>query len=143
MTVINHLDDFTCGRMIGKLKERCSLTAEELGINKSVVSHAWKVSQNIRTAVRKVGGGHPRKTTAVDNQYIVQVVCGAQKLDTSSMESCPLYGQESYQYHKRFSTSIDLERGWDMVSSQFHHGKRKLRWSLSCRLGKRYAKRAD
>ncbi|GFU56856.1 transposable element Tcb2 transposase [Trichonephila clavipes] len=43
----NHLDDFTRGRMIGKLEEGRTVTsvAAELGINKSVVSHAWKAFQ--------------------------------------------------------------------------------------------------
>ncbi|GFW44612.1 transposable element Tcb2 transposase [Trichonephila clavipes] len=43
----------------------------EFGINKSVVSRAWKPFQTSGTAVRKVGGGRPRTTTAVDDRYIV------------------------------------------------------------------------
>ncbi|GFV42994.1 transposable element Tcb2 transposase [Trichonephila clavipes] len=51
----NHLDDFTRGRRIGKLEERCTVTsvAAEFGINKSVVSRAWKAFQTTGTAVRK------------------------------------------------------------------------------------------
>ncbi|GFX30703.1 transposable element Tcb2 transposase [Trichonephila clavipes] len=58
----NHLDDFTRGRMIGKLEEGRTVTsvAAEFGINKSVVSRAWKAFQTTGTAVRKVGGGRPR-----------------------------------------------------------------------------------
>ncbi|GFX46287.1 HTH_Tnp_Tc3_2 domain-containing protein [Trichonephila clavipes] len=43
----NHLDDFTRGRMIGKLEEGRTVTnvAAEFGINKSVVSRAWKAFQ--------------------------------------------------------------------------------------------------
>ncbi|GFT30938.1 transposable element Tcb2 transposase [Trichonephila clavipes] len=43
----NHLDDFTRGRMIGKREEGCTVTsvAAEFGINKSVVSRAWKTFQ--------------------------------------------------------------------------------------------------
>ncbi|GFW03656.1 transposable element Tcb2 transposase [Trichonephila clavipes] len=43
----NHLDDFTRGRMIGKLEEGRIVTsvAAEFGINKSVVSRAWKAFQ--------------------------------------------------------------------------------------------------
>ncbi|GFV71440.1 uncharacterized protein TNCV_4564241 [Trichonephila clavipes] len=43
----NHLDGFTRGRMIGKLEEGRTVTsvAAELGINKSVVSRAWKAFQ--------------------------------------------------------------------------------------------------
>ncbi|GFU60035.1 transposable element Tc3 transposase [Trichonephila clavipes] len=43
----NHLDDFTRGRMIGKREEGRTVTsvAAEFGINKSVVSRAWKAFQ--------------------------------------------------------------------------------------------------
>ncbi|GFY09181.1 transposable element Tcb2 transposase [Trichonephila clavipes] len=70
----NHLDDFKRGRMIGKLEEGRIVTsvAVEFGINKSVVSRAWKAFQTTGTAVRKVGGGHPRTTTAGDYRYIIR-----------------------------------------------------------------------
>ncbi|GFU17144.1 transposable element Tcb2 transposase [Trichonephila clavipes] len=69
----NHLDDFTRGRMIGKLEEGRTVTsvAAEFGINKSVVSRAWKEFQTTGTAVRKDGGGRPRTTTAGDDRYII------------------------------------------------------------------------
>ncbi|GFW06854.1 transposable element Tcb2 transposase [Trichonephila clavipes] len=69
----NHLDDFTRGRMIGKLEEGRTVTsvAAEFGINKSVVSRAWKAFQTTGTAVRKIDGGHPRTTTAGDDRYII------------------------------------------------------------------------
>ncbi|GFS69236.1 transposable element Tcb2 transposase [Trichonephila clavipes] len=43
----NHLDDFTRGRMIGKLEEGRTVTcvAAKFGINKSVISRAWKAFQ--------------------------------------------------------------------------------------------------
>ncbi|GFX79415.1 transposable element Tcb2 transposase [Trichonephila clavipes] len=68
----NHLDDITRGRMIGKLEEGRTVTsvAAELGINKSAVSRTWKAFQTTGTAVRKVGGGRPRTTTAGDDRYI-------------------------------------------------------------------------
>ena len=66
----NHLDDFTRGRMIWKLEEGRTLSSivEEFGIRKSVISRTWKVFQTTGTAGRKVGGGHPRKTTALDDR---------------------------------------------------------------------------
>ncbi|GFX69474.1 transposable element Tcb2 transposase [Trichonephila clavipes] len=69
----NHLDDFTRGRIIGKLEEGRTVTniAAEFGINKSVVSRAWKAFHTTGTAVRKVGGGRPRTTTAGDDRYII------------------------------------------------------------------------
>ncbi|GFW29406.1 transposable element Tcb2 transposase [Trichonephila clavipes] len=55
------------------LEERRTITrvAAEFGINKSVVLRAWKASQTTGTAVRKVGGGRPRTTTAGDDRYII------------------------------------------------------------------------
>ncbi|GFV04645.1 transposable element Tcb2 transposase [Trichonephila clavipes] len=69
----NHLDDFTRGRMIGKLEEVRTVTsvAAEFGINKSVISRAWKAFQTTGTAVRKVGGDLLRTTTARDDRYII------------------------------------------------------------------------
>ncbi|GFW94631.1 uncharacterized protein TNCV_4246711 [Trichonephila clavipes] len=69
----NHLDDFTRGRMIGKLEEGRTVTsvAAEFRINKSVVSRAWKEFQITDTAIRKVGGGRPRTITAGDDRYII------------------------------------------------------------------------
>ncbi|GFW59622.1 hypothetical protein TNCV_2756311 [Trichonephila clavipes] len=65
----NHLDDITCGSMIGKLEEGRSLTsvAEEFGINRRDIWAAWKASQIIGTAIRKFAGGRSRKTNAMDN----------------------------------------------------------------------------
>jgi transposase len=69
----NHLDDFTRGRMIGNLEEGRTVTsvAADFGINKNVVSRAWKAFQTTGTAIRKVGGGRPRTTTAGGDRYIV------------------------------------------------------------------------
>ncbi|GFW98162.1 transposable element Tcb2 transposase [Trichonephila clavipes] len=69
----NHLNDFTRGRMIGRLEEGRTITsvAAEFGINKSVISRAWKAFQTTGTAVRKVGGGCRRTTTAGDDRYII------------------------------------------------------------------------
>ncbi|GFS59292.1 transposable element Tcb2 transposase [Trichonephila clavipes] len=69
----NHLNDFTRGRMIGKLEEGRTVTsvAAEFGINKRVVSRAWKAFQTTGKAVRKIGGGRPRTTTAGDYRYII------------------------------------------------------------------------
>ncbi|GFX99952.1 transposable element Tcb2 transposase [Trichonephila clavipes] len=69
----NHLDDFTRGKMIGKLEEGRAVTsvAAEFGINKRVLFHAWKAFQTTGTVVRKVGGGRSNSTTAGDNRYII------------------------------------------------------------------------
>ncbi|GFU74339.1 transposable element Tcb2 transposase [Trichonephila clavipes] len=59
--------------MIVKLEEGRTVTnvAAKFGINKSVVSRSWRAFQTTGTAVRKVGGGRPRTTTAGDDQYIL------------------------------------------------------------------------
>ncbi|GFT67206.1 transposable element Tcb2 transposase [Trichonephila clavipes] len=59
--------------MIEKLEEGRTVTsvAAEFGINKSVISRAWKAFQTTGTAVRKVGGGRPRTATAGDHRYIL------------------------------------------------------------------------
>ncbi|GFW98941.1 transposable element Tcb2 transposase [Trichonephila clavipes] len=73
MARTNHLDDFTRGRMIGKLEEGRTVTsvAAEFRINKSVASRAWKAFQTTGTAVRKVGSGRPRTTSAGEGRYII------------------------------------------------------------------------
>ncbi|GFW58726.1 transposable element Tcb2 transposase [Trichonephila clavipes] len=89
----NHLDDFTRGRMIGKLKEGRTVTsvAAEFGINKSVVSRAWKAFQ----------------TTVVQR---------AQKLDNCQW-SRVLFTDES-----RFSTRSDSQRVliWREIGTRFY-----------------------
>ncbi|GFX46337.1 transposable element Tcb2 transposase [Trichonephila clavipes] len=69
----NHLDKFTRGRMIGKLEEGRTVTsvAAKFGINKSVVSRALKAFQTTGTAVRKIGGGRSRTTTAGEDHCII------------------------------------------------------------------------
>ncbi|GFW88981.1 transposable element Tcb2 transposase [Trichonephila clavipes] len=69
----NHLEDFTRGRMIGKLEVVRTVTsvAAEFGINKSVISRTWKAFQTTGTTVKKVVGDHPRTTTAGDDRYII------------------------------------------------------------------------
>ncbi|GFT05657.1 hypothetical protein TNCV_1045161 [Trichonephila clavipes] len=56
-----------------KLEDWRSLTriAEELEINKSVVSHAWKTFGTIDISIRKTAGGHPRKIIAVEDRFII------------------------------------------------------------------------
>ncbi|GFY05138.1 transposable element Tcb2 transposase [Trichonephila clavipes] len=59
--------------MIGQLEEGRTVTsvAAEFRINKSVISRAFKAFQTTGTAVRKVGGGCMRTTTAGDDRLII------------------------------------------------------------------------
>ncbi|GFY35174.1 transposable element Tc1 transposase [Trichonephila clavipes] len=71
--VRQHLDDFTRGRIIGKLEEGRSVTsvAAEFGIAHSIVSRLWRQFQTTATAIRGFSSGRPRGTTPADDQYIV------------------------------------------------------------------------
>ncbi|GFV39172.1 transposable element Tc3 transposase [Trichonephila clavipes] len=138
----NHLDDFQRGRMIGKLEEGRTVTsvAVEFVINTSVVSRALKEFQTTGTAVRKVGGGHPRTTTAGDDRYIIlqakrgrrqsasviaqqRVVQRAQKLDNCQW-SRVLFTDES-----GFSTRSDFQRVliWREIGTRFYTSNIKER----------------
>ncbi|PRD21034.1 UNVERIFIED_CONTAM: hypothetical protein NCL1_52968 [Trichonephila clavipes] len=66
----NHLDDFKCGRIIRKLEEGRTVTsvAAEFGINKSVVSRAWKAFQTTGSAVRKAKRGQQQSASTIAQQ---------------------------------------------------------------------------
>ncbi|GFW84788.1 transposable element Tcb2 transposase [Trichonephila clavipes] len=107
----NHLGDFTRGRMIGKLEEGRTVTsvAAEFGINKNVASRAWKAFQTTGTAVRKVGGGRPRTTTAGDDRYVIlQVKRGRQP-------SASFIAQQLF-------TSTGRQVPWFTVARRLHKG---------------------
>ncbi|GFV01374.1 HTH_Tnp_Tc3_2 domain-containing protein [Trichonephila clavipes] len=72
-SVRRRLDAFTRGRIIGKLKEGCSVTsvAAEFGIAHSIVSRLWRQFQTTGTAIRGFSSGRPRGTTPADVRYIV------------------------------------------------------------------------
>ena len=107
----NHLDDFTRGRMIGKLEEGRTLSSivEEFAIAKSVVSRAWKALQTTGTAVRKVGGGRPKKTAAVDDRYIVLQAKRARSQSASAIAQklCAATGRQVL----RFTVARRLHKG--------------------------------
>ncbi|GFS81068.1 transposable element Tcb1 transposase [Trichonephila clavipes] len=69
-SVRRHLEAFTRGRIIGKLEEGRSVTAE-FGIAHSIVSRLWRQFQTTGTAIRGFSSGHPRVTTTADDRYIV------------------------------------------------------------------------
>ncbi|GFX88469.1 transposable element Tcb2 transposase [Trichonephila clavipes] len=115
----NHLDDFTRGRMFGKLEEGRIVTsvAAEFGINKSVVSRAWKAFQTTSTAVRKVNGGHSRTTTAGDDRNIILQWCREHKNWATDQWSRVLFKDGN-----RFSTRSDSQRVliWREIGTQFY-----------------------
>ncbi|GFW02791.1 transposable element Tcb2 transposase [Trichonephila clavipes] len=154
MARTNHLDDFTRRRVIGKLEEGRTVTSVTavFGINKSVVSHAWKAFQTTGTAVRKVGGGRPRTTTAVDDRYIIlQAKRGrrqsasiiAQQLSTATgrknvavysvqraqkLDNCQ-WSRVLFTDESRFSTRSDSQRVliWREIGTRFYTSNIKER----------------
>ncbi|GFV73184.1 transposable element Tcb2 transposase [Trichonephila clavipes] len=106
-----HMNDFTRGRMIGKLEEGRTVTsvAAEVEINKSVVSRSWEAFQTTGTAVNKVGGGRPRTTTAGDDRYIIlQAKRGRQQSASAiAQQLCTAKGRQV----SRFTVARRLHKG--------------------------------
>ncbi|GFX17408.1 transposable element Tcb2 transposase [Trichonephila clavipes] len=105
------LDYFIRVRKIGKLEEGRTVTsvAAEFGINKSVVSSAWKAFQTTGTAVRKVGGGRLRTTTVEDGRYIIlQAKRGRQQsASTNAQQLCTATGRKV----SRFTVARRFHKG--------------------------------
>ncbi|GFX17592.1 transposable element Tcb2 transposase [Trichonephila clavipes] len=111
MTRRNNLDDFTRGIMIGKLEKGRTVpsVAAEFGINKRVVLRTWKAFQTTGTAVRKVGGGRPRTTTAGDGRYVILYAQRGQQQSASAIahELCTATGRQV----SRFTVARRLHKG--------------------------------
>lgn len=73
MSSRHHLDDFTRGRIIGKIEEGRKVTdvAREFGVSHSVVSRLWKSFQTNGICSKRHGGGRVRSTTPAEDRYIV------------------------------------------------------------------------
>ncbi|GFY19043.1 transposable element Tcb2 transposase [Trichonephila clavipes] len=97
--------------MIGKLEEGRTVTsvAAEFGINKRVVSRAWKAFQTTGTAVRNVGGDRQRTTTAGDDRYIILQAKRVQRQSASVIA-------------QQLSTSTGRQVSWFTVARHFHKG---------------------
>ncbi|GFU64090.1 transposable element Tcb2 transposase [Trichonephila clavipes] len=130
----NHLDDFTRGRIIGKL-EGCTVTRvdAEFGINKSVVSHAWKAFQTTGTTVRKVDGGRPRTTTAGDDRYIILQVKRDRRQSASVVAQQP--STATGRQVSRFTVARRLHKGGlfahrpeRLLSLKVDHRRHRLQW---------------
>ncbi|GFW92740.1 transposable element Tcb2 transposase [Trichonephila clavipes] len=73
MSSRHHIDDFMCGRIIGKIEEGRKITdvAREFDIAHSVVSWLWKSFKTTGMCSRRHGGGRVRSTTPAEDRYIV------------------------------------------------------------------------
>ncbi|GFW63533.1 transposable element Tcb1 transposase [Trichonephila clavipes] len=67
------IDDFMCGRIIGKIEEGRKITnvAREFDIAHSVVSRLWESFKTTGMCSRRHGGGRVRSTTPAEDRYIV------------------------------------------------------------------------
>ncbi|GFV35819.1 transposable element Tcb1 transposase [Trichonephila clavipes] len=73
MSSRHHIDDFMCGRIIGKIEEGRKITdvAREFDIAHSVVSRLWKSFKTTGMCSRRHGGGRVRSMTPAEDRYIV------------------------------------------------------------------------
>ncbi|GFV01306.1 transposable element Tcb1 transposase [Trichonephila clavipes] len=73
MSSRHHIDDFMCGRIIGKIEEGRKITdvASEFDVAHSVVSRLWKSFKTTGMCNRWHGGGRVRSTTPAEDRYIV------------------------------------------------------------------------
>ncbi|GFY32413.1 transposable element Tcb1 transposase [Trichonephila clavipes] len=131
-SVRRHLDDFSRGRIIGKLEEGRSVTsvAAEFGIAQSIVSRLWRQFQTTGTAIRGFSSGRLRGTTPADDRYIVsqarrnrRLTAGEIARHTTQATGRPIHfafyrGQKTARwwsvcttpYESRFSLSSDSHR---------------------------------
>ncbi|GFY06214.1 transposable element Tcb1 transposase [Trichonephila clavipes] len=72
MSSRHHINDFMCGRIIGKIEGRkITHVAREFDIAHSVVSRLWKSFKTTGMCSRRHGGGRVRSTTPAEDRYIV------------------------------------------------------------------------
>ncbi|GFV54161.1 transposable element Tcb2 transposase [Trichonephila clavipes] len=73
MSSRHHIDDFMCGRIIGKIEEGRKITDvdREYDIAHSVVSQLWKSFKTTGMCSRQHGGGRVRSTTPAEDRYII------------------------------------------------------------------------
>ncbi|GFU68642.1 histone-lysine N-methyltransferase SETMAR [Trichonephila clavipes] len=125
MSSRHHIDDFMCGRIIGKIEEGRKITdvAREFDIAHSVVSWLWKSFKTTGMCSRRHGGGRVRSTTPAEDRYIAlsakrnrrttaqqhrtaRLQCCREHHNWSEQDwACVLFSDES-----RFSLSSDCRR---------------------------------
>ncbi|GFX17551.1 transposable element Tcb2 transposase [Trichonephila clavipes] len=97
--------------MLRKLEEGRTVTSvtAEFGIIKSNVSRAWKAFQTTGTAVRKVGGGRPKTTTAGDDRHIILQANRGRRQSTSVIAQ--LLSTATRRQVSRFTVARRLHKG--------------------------------
>ncbi|GBO03549.1 Cubilin, partial [Araneus ventricosus] len=135
-----HLDDFLCGRIIGRLE--CGRTqlevSEELGIAQSVISRLWQRFQDDGNVSRCYSTGRPRVTTPNEDRYLAVTAKRNRRSTASDLSpqlssatawsrehalwtpqqwSCVMFSDES-----RFSLQSDSRRTfiWRAPGTRYH-----------------------
>ncbi|GFX01130.1 transposable element Tcb2 transposase [Trichonephila clavipes] len=91
----------------GAYRHQCSCRVQNQ--QNIVVSRAWKAFQITGTAVRKVGGGRPRTTTARDDRYIILQAKRGQRQSASVIA-------------QQLSTETGRQVSWFTVARHLHKG---------------------
>ena len=119
----NHLDDSTCGRMIGKLEERRTLSskAEEFGISKSFVPRAWKAFQTTGTVEML---SKPPPTFLPMLERLAVAVPGKQLQWMTDISSCRRKEPEASQQAPLLSNCLQQLGGkcHDTMARRLHKG---------------------
>ncbi|GFU71807.1 transposable element Tcb2 transposase [Trichonephila clavipes] len=129
MSSRHHIDDFTRGRIIGKIEEGRKITdvAREFDIAHSVVSRLWKSFKTTGMCSRRHGGGRVRSTTPAEDRYIVlyqkkrnrrttaqqvanQFLAASGKQISRKTVARRLRGEEYYTHADLLCVSIDLRQ---------------------------------
>ncbi|GFV56952.1 transposable element Tc1 transposase [Trichonephila clavipes] len=131
-----HLDDFLCGRIIGRLE--CGRTqleiTEELGIAQSVISRLWQRLQDGGNLSRCNSTGGPRVTTPNDDRYLA-VTAKKNRRSTASdlshqLSSAPGTTVSSQTVYKRLGHfGLYACRPVRCVSLTAIHCRLRLTWS--------------
>ncbi|GFV35003.1 transposable element Tcb2 transposase [Trichonephila clavipes] len=130
----NHLNDFTRGRMIGKLEGRTvTSVAAEFESTKECRFARLKAFQTTGTAVRKIGGGRPRETTVGNHQYIILYAKRGRQAAASAiaLQLCTAMGRQVSRFtmvrrlHKGGLFARRPERCHPLKVGHRHH---RLQW---------------
>ncbi|GFU71365.1 transposable element Tcb2 transposase [Trichonephila clavipes] len=99
MSSRHHIDDFMCGRIIGKIEEERKITdvAREFDIAHSVVSRLWKSFKTTGMCSRRHGGGRVRN----ESRFSLSSDCRRQLI---WRESGTAYRPENIQEKDRYPT---------------------------------------
>ncbi|GFY19053.1 cubilin [Trichonephila clavipes] len=75
MVQMKHLDDFLCGRIIGRLESgRKPLeVSEDFGITQSVISRLWRRFRDDGNVSRCYSTGHSQVTTPNEERYLAVI----------------------------------------------------------------------